>query len=116
MTQAEYIAYCERHAVTDTHRPGGVEDESELHNQIVAECNRRQWLCFHGSMAHKAMRTLGEPDFTILADRGRVFFVEAKSRNGKLRPEQRALAVAASTLGHTIFVVRSLSEFLEIVK
>lgn len=44
--------------------------ESELHEQILAECARRRWIVFHGSMAHRTFRTPGEPDFVILANQG----------------------------------------------
>jgi hypothetical protein len=86
--------------------------ESDLHAEIMEECKRRGWLSFHGSMAHRAMRTIGEPDFTVLADKGRVFFIEAKSKTGKLRPEQIGLAMMAERLGHKIHCVRSMAEFL----
>jgi hypothetical protein len=44
-----------------------------------------------------------------------VLFVECKSRNGKLSPAQAALKHHAEKLGHTVSVVRSLEEFLEVV-
>jgi hypothetical protein len=91
------------------------ERERALHDDIQDECKRRRWLCLHGSMAHKTMRTVGEPDFTILADVGRVFFVECKTATGKLSPEQLALKCWAEMLGHEIHIVRSLDEFLKIV-
>ena len=65
-------------------------------------------------MAERTCRTLGEPDFVILAAGGRVFFVECKSRNGKLSPAQAALKHHAEKLGHTVHVVRSMAEFLQL--
>ena len=88
--------------------------ERDLHDQIFDECRARGWIALHGSMAERTCRTLGEPDFTILADGGRVLFVECKSRSGKLSPAQAALKFHAEKLGHTIHVVRSLEEFLEL--
>jgi len=93
----------------------GVEREADLHHLILLECKRRGWIALHGSMAQATARSVGEPDFTILADKGRVFFVECKSRTGKLRPEQQALKHWADRLGHTVHVVRSLREFVEVV-
>ena len=90
----------------------GEEREASLHEAIFDECRRRCWIALHGSMAERTCRTLGEPDFVILADGGRVFFVECKSRTGKLSPAQFALKHHAETLGHTVHVVRSLEEFL----
>lgn len=92
------------------------EFESELHNRIIRYCKDNGWVYFHGSMAHRTRRQIGEPDFTIVADRGRVFFVEAKSANGKLRPEQRALQAWMLKLGHVLHVVRSMREFLKLIE
>jgi Holliday junction resolvase-like predicted endonuclease len=92
-----------------------VERESKLHGEIYDECRRRGWIALHGSMAERTCRTLGEPDFVILADGGRVLFVECKSRTGKLSPAQTALKFHAEKLGHTVHVVRSMEEFLKLL-
>ena len=92
----------------------GVVREASLHEEIFDECRRRGWIALHGSMAERTCRTLGEPDFVILADGGRVLFVECKSRTGKLSPAQFALKHHAEKLGHAVHVVRSLQEFLEL--
>ena len=89
----------------------GVSCEADLHEEIFDECRRRGWIALHGSMAERTCRTLGEPDFVILAGGGRVLFVECKTRTGKLSPAQAALKHHAETLGHTIHVVRSREEF-----
>lgn len=93
----------------------GSSREAELHEQVFDECRKRGWIALHGSMAEQTCRTLGEPDFVILADGGRVLFVECKSRTGKLSPAQAALKFHAEKLGHTVHVVRSLGEFLAVV-
>lgn len=121
MTSAELAAYeARRQAATGKLPPGDTaaarlreQTERELHEQILAECRRRGWICFHGSMAHATRRTIGEPDFTILADAGRTLLVEAKSRSGKLRPEQAALAAWARKLGHHHATVRTFQEFAD---
>ena len=95
--------------------PDAVERESDLHEAIFDECRRRCWIALHGSMAERTCRTLGEPDFVILADGGRVLFVECKSRTGKLSPAQFALKHHAEKLGHTVHVVRSLEDFLKLL-
>ena len=89
--------------------------EASLHEEIFAECRRRGWIALHGSMAERTCRTLGEPDFVILADGGRVLFVECKSRSGKLSPAQFALKHHAEKLGHAVHVVRSMEEFLKLL-
>lgn len=119
MTQAEYLAYEARMMARRNPAPESEDAEPverDLHSKIKAECRARGWICFTGSMAHRALRTLGECDFTILADQGRVFFVEAKSKTGKLRPEQAALQAWAKKLGHEIAVCRSLEQFLQLTK
>ncbi len=94
---------------------GNFRNEAEIHEQIFDACRQRGWIALHGSMAERTCRTLGEPDFTILADGGRVLFVECKSRSGKLSPAQAALKFHAEKLGHAIHVVRSLEDFLAVV-
>ena len=94
---------------------GNFRKEAELHEEIFDECRTRGWIALHGSMAERTCRTLGEPDFTILADGGRVLFVECKTRTGKLSPAQAALKFHAEKLGHTIHVVRSLEEFQKLL-
>jgi len=93
----------------------GAEREASLHEAVFDECRRRCWIALHGSMAERTCRTLGEPDFVILADGGRVLLVECKSRTGKLSPAQFALKHHAEKLGHTVHVVRSLEDFLKLL-
>jgi hypothetical protein len=69
-------------------RQEGVEREADLHEEIFDECRRRGWIALHGSMAERTCRTLGEPDFVILADGGRVLFVECKSGAGNFHPRK----------------------------
>jgi len=113
-TSADLLAFEARRgkqpaAPADSVPPG---EEDRLHNQIIEECKRRGWLAFHGSMAHSTYRTLGEPDFIILADAGRVFWFECKSSTGKLTTEQLGIHAWMAKLGHSCRVVRSLREFI----
>ena len=115
---SEWLANYEARNTPKTRLPAPEADagpESGLHAKIIAECKRRGWIYFHGSMAHRAMRVAGEPDFQILADHGRVFLIEVKSREGKLTPAQLGLKLWAEKLGHTVHVVRSFKEFLDII-
>lgn len=91
------------------------QDEEELHNAILDDCRRRGWIAFHGSMAHRTKRTEGEPDFEILADGGRSFYIEAKTSTGKERPAQLGMRIWAEKLGHKIHTVRSFEEYLAVV-
>lgn len=112
MSEQDYVAYQARHQKQPPVASKGVELEGQLHDEILAECRRRGWIALHGRMDVATGRTVGEPDFTILADNGRVLLVEAKSRAGKLRPEQAALHAWARKLGHTVHVVRTFEEFI----
>lgn len=95
--------------------PNAVVHEADLHNDIIEECKRRQWIVFHGSMAHRAMRTPGEPDFVILAEYKKVYLIECKSKTGKLTTEQLGIAMWSERLGHKVHVVRSMAEFLTVI-
>ncbi len=121
-TQADFIAMqarlqknLKRPPIRDDGEPAKEGKESDLHYKIIDHCKMMGWIYFHGSMAHRAMRTVGEPDFTILANRGRVFFFECKTRIGKLSPEQRGMQIWAEKLEHQIYVVRSFREFIDVV-
>jgi hypothetical protein len=90
--------------------------ECKLHDRILQECCARQWIGLHSRMDRRTGRTLGEFDFVILADGGRVFFIECKSAKGKLSTQQQALHAWAEKLGHKVHTVRTFVEFLEVVK
>jgi hypothetical protein len=92
------------------------KSERDLHYQIFDECRRRGWIAFHGSMSERTHRNLGEPDFQILMDDKRAMMVECKGAKGKLSIEQQAMIAHAAKLGHTIHVVRSFQEFLNLIK
>lgn len=115
-TKEQYEAYLMRTAKQQNAELCGrfVSAESVLHDQIIDECKRRGWVAFHGSMAHKTFRTPGEPDFVILAERGRTFMVECKKAKAKLSPDQLAIHHWANKLGHHIHTIRSFQEFIDL--
>lgn len=88
-----------------------VTDESDLHNSIIDYCREKGWQYLHGSMAARTHRTLGEPDFIVLAHGSKLRMVECKSKNGKLSPDQQAFIAHARKNGHIVYVVRSMEEF-----
>lgn len=117
-TQAEINAYEARRraAIAPGARPEiPPPNEKTLHSQIDSECRRRGWIAFHGDMTRRTGRTMGEPDFIILSDGGRVWFVEAKTARGHLSAAQLSLRLRAEVLGHAIHVVRSIGEFLALI-
>lgn len=125
ITHADYIAMQTRLSKTKQPPPSksGVEREAELHAQIMDECRRRGWLFFHGAMCERSHRTEGEPDFLIFGTHGtnegtwhpQSWLIECKTRTGKLTPAQQAVAAHAASLGHTVHVVRSFEEFLNVI-
>lgn len=94
---------------------GGVAIEATLHDDIIDYCRRAGWIYFHGRMDHKTFRSQGEPDFHILADHGRTFLIECKSKTGKPSLDQLSVICQAEHLGHKIPVIQSFAEFLAIV-
>lgn len=116
-TPEQYAAHMARRRPTAAEAAPAPYDgpEQELHEKILAECRRQRWVVFHGSMAEPTHRTAGEPDFIIAAPFG-VYFVEAKSRRGKLSPAQAAMAAHLRSLGHTLHVVRSFAEFVALIQ
>lgn len=94
--------------------PGsGAPLEAKVRSEVLEYCRTQGWIVFNGTTVRATGRTIGEPDLTVVADLGSVYFVELKSRTGKLRPEQAAIGAWLSKLGHKWLVIRSLSEFIE---
>ena len=56
---------------------------------------------------------IGVPDFAIFCGGGKVLLMEVKTRDGKLKPEQRAWLAWAERLGHRAAICRSFEEFLK---
>ena len=92
-----------------------VEREKGLHEFIFSDARSRGWIVLHGAMSERTARTPGEFDFILIASGGRTFFLECKTRKGKLSPQQLAMKVHAEMLGHKPAVVRSVAEYLSIV-
>ncbi len=89
-----------------------VQRESDLHDQVTDECRRRGWMYIHSQYGVATRSTIGCPDFIVLADNGRVLWVECKRKDGKLSKEQQAFKAMAEKLGHKVHIVRSLTEFV----
>lgn len=117
ITQSDYLAMLRRTTkeldAQTTAIPGG--QEAKLHQAIWKECASRGWICLHGAMNKRTHRTKGEPDFIILADNGRQWHIECKTKDGKLSIDQQSMKVHYRSLGHTYHVVRSVSEFLKLI-
>lgn len=101
-------------------QPAKVDDgeakESDLHDKIMEACKQRSWVAVHSRMDRPSTTGIGVADFIIFADGGRVFVVEAKSATGKLSIAQMAFMKHLEMLGHTCHAVRSLREFVALIK
>lgn len=87
--------------------------EADLHDAVLNHCRAKGWICIHSRMDMKATNNLGTFDCIVLADGGRVYLIELKTRIGKLSPDQQAMFAWATKLGHAPKVVRSLEQFIE---
>lgn len=99
-------------------RDDAPELESTLRTEIDKFCNEQwpKWLVVAARTDKKSTIPTGCHDCTIFASRGRVFCLELKSKTGKPTQEQLGWAVLMRNVGHTVHLIRSMSEFLEIVK
>jgi hypothetical protein len=101
--------------------------EADLHDKIIAECQRRRWYCQTTRMDKKSTATKGACDFVIAASKDvnwdshggfadpPVFFIEAKRKGGKLSPEQTVTKHVLTALGHRYACVFSYAEFLSVI-
>lgn len=87
-----------------------------LHGKILEWCNNQwpRWKVIWARTDVKSTLPLGCNDMTVLMPRGRVVCVELKSATGKLSEDQLSWRAELRLLGHEVFVVRSLEEFLKV--
>ncbi len=115
MSESEYNAFLARDF--RRHKTGdGVDREADLHDEILDDCRRRGWHAIHSRMDLPTTTGVGDPDFVIMADLGKVYFIECKSKTGKVTPAQAALQAQAMRLGHTVHVIRNMREYIEVVQ
>jgi hypothetical protein len=92
-----------------------VEREAKLQNDIIGWLKAKGWYYEWSPMCSASSLQAGAPDFRIAAPGGVTYWIEAKSKTGKLKPEQAAAAHMLKHLGHRHAVVRSMQEFLDFV-
>lgn len=91
--------------------------ERKLHEEIIEFCNNQwpRWKFIHSRMDQPTCNEKGVPDFVILLPKNRVALIEAKRIGEKVSPAQRDWHAEALRLGHTVFVVHTMEEFLQVV-
>jgi len=121
MTMEQVAAHQAKHAPKRTGMgPQGVAadeagQEAGLHREILQWCASNHCPPIHSPMHRKSSQTPGSPDFTIVLKNGHVLFVECKTKVGKLSEEQIVWHHLAYRNGKTVYIVRSMAEFLGIV-
>lgn len=91
------------------------DDESDLQDKCISYCHSQGWWVMFSRMDLATTTPVGSPDLIIFADKGRVFIVEAKREKEKLRPAQVGVKCKLESLGHTVFVVHSVPEFMDAI-
>lgn len=89
-----------------------VDDEGELHGQIMAMCKSNMWIALHSAWGKKTGRLPGEMDFTVIMSDGAICFCECKKKKEKLTVEQAGVEAWLTKLGHKLYTVRNIEEFV----
>lgn len=113
ITQEQYRDMLAR-TTPSTGRPmlgPGPDRESELHDDILAFCRRKEWLVIHSRMDRRTTQQAGVSDFIIISPDW-VWFCEAKRPKQKLRTKQLAFRAQILKLGWPHAVVHNLQEFI----
>lgn len=90
--------------------------EADLHEEILEFCRARQWPVVHSRMDRPATCGVGTPDFVVALPGGATLWVEAKRAGGKPTVAQLAWLAALGRVGHVAGVVRSMPEFVALVR
>jgi len=91
------------------------QEVSVLHKAIKDLCVSLGWQYFYNQPHKRSTATKGQPDFIIAASRGRTYYVEAKAGTGRLSEDQQCVKEQLEANGHILHVVRSMSEFKELI-
>lgn len=101
----------------------GVSRESDLHDSIIEFCDRQwpRWKYIRTRMDKRSTIAVGAQDFTIFLPGNaemapRVKCIECKRKGEKPTAEQLIWHKEMEMLGHTVYVVRSMAEFMEVIK
>lgn len=92
-------------------------DELQLHDDIIAWCNRQQPRIkyIHARTDRKSTIGVGIHDFTLFMPGGITVKIECKTKTGKLDEDQQVWWMEMKRLGHIVFVCRGFKEFALLV-
>ena len=117
MTSLEFEAYLARAGGQRASAPpDAIQRESDLHDLIMADIRRRGWLAVHSRMDMATTTAVGVPDFVIMGDKGRMWWIECKATGGKLTPEQQAFHAQAKHLGHIVTTVWNFDGYIQAIQ
>jgi hypothetical protein len=112
------LARLEKNPLREAPPSPAVERELALHDAIMRWCNAQwpRWKYIHARPDKPSGIEAGVADFMIFGPNRRVIIVECKKRDGKQSQEQLCWAAEMRMLGFTVNVVRSMEQFLELVR
>lgn len=115
ITTEEFLRMQDRlkHAVPSTKDAREV-GKGGLHEQIMRWCDQQwpPWKYIHSRTDRKSTVALGSPDFVIFAPASRTLCLECKQPGRKRTPEQLGFALQMEKLGHKVWLVTTMQEFL----
>ena len=110
--QNGYIPLSSHSRIQESKSKADEEPEHKLQAKIEKYCRDHGWYFFHDRS--RGDNRPGHPDL-VIALAGRTLWLELKSRNGRLRPEQQKVILQLLALGHEVHELKSFKRFLEIV-
>ncbi len=81
-----------------------------LPNAIVLHLHNNPRSKIDGARLKRMGLTAGAPDLLVCLSKGRGLFIEVKSANGRVQPEQHSFATACNVIGWPWFVARSIED------
>lgn len=94
------------------------EKESKLADEIKKFCDAQfpRWKILRARRDKRSTIPKGCQDDTIFASGGRIFLLELKKKGEKPDADQLIWHKELKMLGHEVFVIRSMEEFLKVIK
>ena len=109
--------YCKPRKGQPLPTPAPVDRESPLHNKIIEWCNNQfpKVKYIRARSDRRSTIAAGAQDFTLFLPAGRTLCVECKAAGGKLDQDQLIWKKEMEMLGHFVFVVWNLEDFLRLI-
>lgn len=122
LTLAQYLECqarldAKRGHVDTTAAPPPVAKEIPLHEEIIKYCAKQwpPWKFRHARTDKRTTEEIGVEDFTLFLPGEKTLHIECKARDEKQTKEQLIWAKQLEMLGHRVYVVRNMEEFMKLV-